>query len=124
MFKIRRREFLTLLGGVATWPLAASAQQPAKVPRIGYLSPASANAHVLRVEAFRAGLADLGYLEGRNIVIEYRCAEGRYERLPELAAELVHLEVDVIVTFGTPGILAAKRANHDDSHRDGVERRR
>jgi putative tryptophan/tyrosine transport system substrate-binding protein len=107
---MRRRDLITLLGGAAAWPLVARAQQPAKIPRIGYLSPAFANTHVTRVEAFRGGLSDLGYLEGRNIVIEYRWAEGRYDWLPELAAELVHLKVDVIVTFGTPGILAAKGA--------------
>src|SRR3979411_1004287 len=96
---MRRREFITLLGGAAAaWPLAAHAQQPAKVPRIGYLSPGSASAGLLsRDEAFRQGLRDLGYVEGRNIVIEDRFAEAKFDRLAGLAAELVRLEVDVIV---------------------------
>src|SRR5690349_10205721 len=92
-------------------PLAAEAQQAAKVARIGYLSPNQATSPHLR-EAFRQGLGDLGYVEGRNLVIEYRDAEGKFERLPALAAELVALKVDVIVTEGgsTVAPLAAKRA--------------
>jgi ABC-type uncharacterized transport system substrate-binding protein len=90
-------------------PLAADAQQAAKVPRIGYLVPnLAANPHWL--EAFRQGLRDLGYVEGRNLVIEYRSAEGKLERLPALAAELVALKVDVIVVGGTLVALAAKQA--------------
>ncbi len=88
-------------------PLAASAQQPSKVPRIGYLSPAP---DTPLLEAFRQGLRDLGWVEGQNIAIEVRSAEGKYERLPELAAELVRLKVDVIVASTTPVALAAKQA--------------
>ena len=92
-------------------PLVAGAQST-KVYRIGFLGAASASASTsaTRVEALRAGLRDLGYVEGKNIVIEYRWAEGKYDRLPVLAAELVRLKVDVLVTAGTPGISAAKQA--------------
>jgi putative ABC transport system substrate-binding protein len=107
---MKRREFIALLSGAAAaWPLGASAQQAAKVPRIGYLTASlAANPHLL--EAFRHGLRDLGYVEGRNVVIEYRDAEGKYDRLPALAADLVALKVDVIVVTGTPHALAAKQA--------------
>ena len=105
-----RRAFLAGTGVVLlASPLAAEAQQAAKVPRIGYLSTnLAANPHL--PEAFRQGLRDLGYVEGRNLVIEYRDAEGKLERLPALAAELVALKVDVIVTSTTVGVLAAKQA--------------
>jgi len=105
---MRRREFITLLGGVTAWPLAAQAQQPSRVPRIGYLDPISRSNPW--VEAFRSGLHDLGYVEGRNINIEYRSAEGKYDRLPSLATELVYLGIDILVTYGTPGTRAAKQA--------------
>jgi putative ABC transport system substrate-binding protein len=88
----------------------AEAQQPAGIPRIGILLTASASSFSARVEAFRRRLRELGYVEGKNLVIEYRYAEGKLERLPDLAAELVRLRVDVIVTTG-PGILAAKKAS-------------
>ena len=92
---MRRRELITLLGGTAaTWPLGVRAQQPPKVARIGYLGLTSPTNHAARVEALRAGLRDLGYVEGKNILIEFRWAEGKYDRLPALAAELVHLNVD------------------------------
>jgi putative ABC transport system substrate-binding protein len=108
---VKRREFITLLGGAATaWPLAARAQQPGKVPRIGFLGMASPSTFASRLEAFRLGLRDFGYIEGTTVNIEYRWAEGRYERLPGLAAELVRSKVDLIVTHGTPGSLAAKQA--------------
>ena len=110
---MKRRDFITLISSAAAaWPLAARAQQPsAKIPRIGYLSPSSASGGFLaRDEAFRQGLRDLGYVEGRNIVIEYRFAEGKFDRLPELAAELVRLEVDVIVAVVTQASLAARHA--------------
>jgi putative ABC transport system substrate-binding protein len=105
-----RRAFIgTLTGGLLATPLAAEAQEAAKVARIGYLSTNLAGSpHV--VEAFLQGLGDLGYVEGRNVAIEYRDAEGKLERLPALAAELVALKVDVIVAPGTPAALAAKQA--------------
>ena len=108
-----RRAFLgTLTGGLLAAPLAVEAQPAGKVPRIGFLvaSSASDSAYARLIEAFRQGLRDLGYVEGRNIVIEYRYADEKYERLPTLAAELVRLKVDVIVSHGTPGPLAAKQA--------------
>jgi putative tryptophan/tyrosine transport system substrate-binding protein len=88
----------------------AEAQQPKKVPRIGFLSPLSPSTISDRVEAFRQGLRELGYVEGRNIVIEWRYAEGKFDRLPALAAELVRLKVDVIATAGPTPIRAAKGA--------------
>jgi putative ABC transport system substrate-binding protein len=107
----KRREFITLLGGAAaTRPFAARAQQPHRVARIGFLGAASATGFANQLSGFRQGLADLGYIEGTTIVIEYRWALGQIARLPELAAELVRSNVDVIVTHGTPGILAAKQA--------------
>jgi putative ABC transport system substrate-binding protein len=108
---MKRRDFISLFGGAAaTWPLAARAQQRGKVARVGFLGAASATAYARQVEGFRSGLRDLGYVEGTNIVIDYRWAEGKYERLPELAADLIRSGADVIVTHGTPGSLAAKRA--------------
>jgi putative tryptophan/tyrosine transport system substrate-binding protein len=88
----------------------AQAQQPARIPRIGILNPTSSSFFLPRVEAFRQRLRELGYVEGKNILIEYRYAEGKFERLTDLAAELVQLKVDVIVTAG-PGVLAAKKAS-------------
>ena len=111
MFGIRRREFVSLLGGAAaTWPLAARAQPSAKVYRIGLLGVTSQAEYGRLVDALRTGLRQLGYEEGKNIAVEYRWAEGRYDRLPELVAELVRLKVDVIVTHSTPGSRAAKQA--------------
>jgi ABC-type uncharacterized transport system substrate-binding protein len=106
----RRREFNALIGGAAAWPLAARAQQPTKVARIGFVGLTAADSLPKRLDAFRAGLRELGYQEGRNIVIEFRWADGQYERLPALFTDLVRRNVDVIVTHGTPGILAAKQA--------------
>jgi putative ABC transport system substrate-binding protein len=92
---------------------SAEAQEPAKVPRIGYLAAASLSANPARTEAFRQGLRDLGYVEGKNIFIEWRYAEGQFDRLPDLAAELVRLKADVIVAAGgIQAILAAKNATN------------
>jgi putative ABC transport system substrate-binding protein len=105
-----RRAFIrTLAGALLTAPLAADAQQAAKIARIGYLA-ANLTVSLHMNEAFRQGLRDLGYVEGRNVVIEYRDAEGKPERLPALAAELVGLKADVIVASDTPAALAAKQA--------------
>ena len=109
--QLKRRELITLLGGAAaSWPLAARAQQPGKVVRIGFLGTASASGYASQVEGFRLGLRDLGYVEGTNLIIEYRWAQGNYARLPQLAAELIHSNVELIVTHGTPGSFAAKQA--------------
>src|SRR6516164_4561863 len=109
---MKRREFITLLGSSAAgWPLAARAQQISSVPRIGYLSPGSTSSGPLNYyDEFRRELRELGYVEGRNIVIDYRFADGKFDRLPQLAAELVHLNVDVIVSVVTQASLAAKNA--------------
>lgn len=107
---MNRREFIALLSGAAVgWPVAAIAQQAAKVTRIGYLAANLAASPHLR-EAFLRGLRDLGYVEGRNVVIEYRDAEGKYERFAALATELVALKVDVIVVTSTPSAVAVKQA--------------
>src|SRR6266508_2259504 len=108
---LRRREFVTLLGcAVAAWPRAARAQQSGKASRVGFLGNSTAALEANLVAPFRDGLRNLGYEEGRNIVIEYRWAEGKYERFPALIAELIALKVDVIVTAGTPASLAVKKA--------------
>jgi len=109
MIQIRRRKFLLSAGALLAAPLAAEAQQAAKIARIGYLAGNLAATPRLE-EALRQGLRDLGYVEGRNVVIEIRDAEGKPERLPALAAELVALKVDVIVAPNTPQALAAKQA--------------
>jgi putative ABC transport system substrate-binding protein len=110
MSHMRRREFIMLLGGAAAWPLAARAQQTGKGPRIGYLGTSSPSLERHLVDAFRQRLRELGHVDGENITIEYRWTEGRDDRLASLAAELVRLQPDVIVTSGTPGTLAAKQA--------------
>jgi putative ABC transport system substrate-binding protein len=107
---VKRREFITLLGGAAvTRPRAARAQQSERVWRIGYLVFATASTHARNCQAFRAGLRNLGYVEGKDVVIDFRFADGNNEQLPELAAELVRLKPDVIVTY-RPAVPAAKRA--------------
>ena len=111
MSGMRRREFITLLGGAAVaWPFAARGQQPARVPRIGFLGNSTAALEENLVQPLRDGLRDLGYLEGHNILIEYRWAEGNYEQFPTLIAELIALKVDLFVTAGTPAALAVKKA--------------
>jgi ABC-type uncharacterized transport system substrate-binding protein len=108
---MRRREFILAVGGAAAaWPLAARAQQPDKIQRVGFLGNSTAALEANLVGPFRDGLRDLGYQEGQNIVIEYRWAEGKYERFPALIAELLAAKVDVIVTAGTPASLAVKKA--------------
>jgi putative ABC transport system substrate-binding protein len=107
---MRRRAFITLLGGTAVWPLAARAQQPGKLPIIGYLGSSTLSAMSQWTASFVQRLRELGWVEGRNVTIEYRWAEGRAERAAEIAAEFVRLKVDVIVTYGTPPTLAAKQA--------------
>jgi len=108
---VKRRDFITLLGGaVAAWPFAARAQQPGKMPTIGYLGGATAISQRAWVAAFVQRLGELGWIEGRTVTIEYRWGEGRAERFTEIAAELVRLKVDVILAGGTEAAVAAKQA--------------
>lgn len=108
---MQRRQFITLLGGAAVaWPHTTRAQQPGKVYRIGVLETTPANLNAANMDALRQGLRVLGYVEGRNLVIEYRSADGRGERFPGLATDLLNSKIDVIVTRGTPAVLAAKNA--------------
>jgi putative tryptophan/tyrosine transport system substrate-binding protein len=108
---MRRREFITLLGSMAAaWTFEVRAQQAPKTARIGFLGLQSAETHSARTAALHAGLRDLGYVEGSNIAIEYRWAEGNYDRLPALANELVRLNIEVLLTHATPGAIAAKNA--------------
>jgi putative tryptophan/tyrosine transport system substrate-binding protein len=108
---MRRRDFIKVVAGSATaWSFAARAQQATKIARIGFLGSTFASPWASRVEAFRSGLRALGYVEGENISIEFRWAEENYDRLAPLAVDLIHSNIDVLVTYGTPGSLVAKRA--------------
>ena len=103
---MRRRAFISLLGGAAAWPLAARAQQAGKIVTIGVLAFEA----LPPIDTFRQALSDLGYVEGKNVRFEHRYARGRNERFPELANDLIGLKVDVILTWGTEAVLAAKQA--------------
>src|SRR5262249_41618072 len=108
---MRRREFIALLGsGAAAWPLVARAQQSGKLPTIGFMGQTTRSAAGEWTAAFVQRLRELGWIDGRNLAIEYRWGEGRNERVVEIAAEFVRLQVDVIVTSGTSQVLAAKQA--------------
>jgi putative ABC transport system substrate-binding protein len=108
--RLKRREFITLAGGAAAWPLAARAQQRGKLPTIGFLGPSTPSEASHLVAAFVQRLRELGWIEGRTIAVEYRWAEGRADRAAEIAAEFVRLKVDVIVTSGTALVIAARQA--------------
>jgi putative ABC transport system substrate-binding protein len=108
---VKRRKFITLAGGAAAWPLAAHAQQPARrVYRVGWLTVASREQTLHHIEAFEEGLRSLDYRVGENVIIEYRFADGKLERLPALAADLVKLGVDVIVSTSNPTVVVAMKA--------------
>ena len=108
---MRRRDFVKwIIGGSTTWPLATRAQQAGKVHHIGFLGSATPAGSAKPVKSLRAGLRDLGYVEGTNIVIEFRWAEGNYDRLPRLVAELIATNIEVLITHGTPGTRVAKQA--------------
>jgi putative tryptophan/tyrosine transport system substrate-binding protein len=107
---VRRREFITLLGGAAAWPRVAHSQETGKVPTIGFLGPNTRSDATEWVAAFEQRLRELGWIEGRTIAIDYRWVEGRTERFTEIAAQFVRLKVNVIVTSGTPAVMALQQA--------------
>ena len=106
---MRRREFLTLVGGAAAWPLAARGQQPGKLPTIGYMGQGTQAAEAKRVAAFTGRLRELSWMEGRTVIIDYRWTEGRSDLAADIAGEFARRKVDIIVTSGTPLIAAAKQ---------------
>ena len=118
---MKRREFITLLGGAAiAWPLPARAQQqPTHVPQVGWIFPGASAGHPTELAGFKEGLRELGYVEGRNIIVEYRFGENSVERLPELATDLVRRNVNVIVSFGNIASRGARRAAPDMPVHDG-----
>ena len=107
---MRRRELIAGLGSAVAWPLVARAQQPAKLPTIGFFGPVKASIDRLQIAIFVERLRELGWIEGRNVAMEYRWAEGRMDRYADIAAELVRQKVDVIVTYSTSTVIALKRA--------------
>jgi putative tryptophan/tyrosine transport system substrate-binding protein len=111
--QLKRRAFITLLGGAAVaWPLAVGAQQPDKLPTVGFLVPNTRSAATEWIDAFALRMRELGWIEVRTVAIEYRWVEGRSERFAEIAAEFVQLNVNVIVTSGTPAVMALQQATN------------
>ena len=107
---MKRREFITVLGAAAAWPLVVRAQQPGRLPKIGFLGANTASAQREFTDAFVQRLRELGWIEGRNVAIEYRWAEGRFDRSPAIIAELLGLKIDIIVTHATGNVVAAMQA--------------
>src|SRR5262249_16080838 len=107
---MRRREFITLLGGATAWPLAARAQQAGKIWRIAMLDTVGRELNSANIRAFLEKMQEYGYLEGKNLIIDYRSGDGRHERLPEQVSQLISLKPDIIVLRGTPEALAVKNA--------------